>query len=55
MYPTQVAASSEVVAQAGGEVMVLKDVDEKSQWEIRNLLIRKQRPGGYHHEPRAPQ
>jgi len=33
--------------QAGGEVRFLKEVPEKSQWEIRNLLIRRQGPGAY--------
>jgi ATP-dependent Lhr-like helicase len=28
--------------QTGGEVRFLKDVAEKSQWEIRNLLVRRQ-------------
>lgn len=44
-----------VAVQTGGEVRFLKEIAEKSQWEIRNLLIRKQRPGSYHHEPRVPQ
>jgi ATP-dependent helicase Lhr and Lhr-like helicase len=36
-----------VAVQAGGEVRFLKDVPEKSQWEIRNLLIRRQGPETY--------
>ena len=44
-----------VAVQTGGEVQYLKDVDEKSQWEIRNLLVRKQRPGGYLELSRTPQ
>ena len=44
-----------VAVQTGGEVHFLKDIAEKSQWEIRNLLIRKQQPGSYHHEPPVPQ
>ena len=36
-----------VAVQTGGEVHFLKDVPEKSQWEIRNLLIRRQGPGAY--------
>ena len=31
-----------VAVQAGGEVRFLKDVAEHSQWEIRNLLVRRQ-------------
>ncbi len=30
-----------VAVQAGGDVRFLKEVPEKSQWEIRNLLIRR--------------
>jgi ATP-dependent Lhr-like helicase len=30
--------------QAGGEVRFLKDVAEHSQWEIRDLLVRRQGP-----------
>jgi ATP-dependent Lhr-like helicase len=44
-----------VAVQTGGEVRFLKEIADKSQWEIRNLLIRKQRPGSYHREPRVPQ
>jgi ATP-dependent Lhr-like helicase len=33
-----------VAVQAAGEVRFLKDVPEGSQWEIRNLLIRRQGP-----------
>lgn len=36
-----------VAVQTGGEVRFLEEIAEKSQWEIRNLLIRKQRPGCY--------
>jgi ATP-dependent Lhr-like helicase len=36
-----------VAVQAGGEVRFLKEVPEKSQWEIRNLLIRRQGPETY--------
>jgi ATP-dependent Lhr-like helicase len=36
-----------VAVQAGGEVRFLKEVPEKSQWEIRNLLIRRQGPEAY--------
>jgi ATP-dependent Lhr-like helicase len=36
-----------VAVQAAGEVRFLKDVPEGSQWEIRNLLIRRQGPEAY--------
>ena len=36
-----------VAVQAGGEVRFLKEVPEKSQWEIRNLLIRRQGTSAY--------
>ncbi len=36
-----------MAVQAGGEVRFLKEIPEKSQWEIRNLLIRRQGPGAY--------
>jgi ATP-dependent Lhr-like helicase len=36
-----------VAVQAGGEVRFLTDVPETHQWEIRNLLIRRQGPGTY--------
>jgi ATP-dependent Lhr-like helicase len=36
-----------VAAQAGGEVRFLKDVPAESQWEIRNLLVRRQGPEAY--------
>ena len=36
-----------LAVQSGGEVRYLREVDEKDQWEIRNLLVRRQRPGGY--------
>jgi ATP-dependent helicase Lhr and Lhr-like helicase len=31
-----------VAVQAGGEVRFLREVADKDQWEIRNLLIRRQ-------------
>jgi ATP-dependent Lhr-like helicase len=34
-----------VAVQAAGEVRFLKEVPDGSQWEIRNLLIRRQGPG----------
>ncbi len=36
-----------VAVQAGDEVRFLQAVESKSEWEIRNLLIRRQRPGSY--------
>ncbi len=36
-----------VALHAGGEVQYLKTLDAKAEWEIKNLLIRKQRPGAY--------
>jgi len=34
-----------VAVQAGGEVQFLREVPDRSQWEMRNLLIRRQGPG----------
>ena len=36
-----------IAMQAGGEVRYLKEVPVKSQWEIRNLLVRRQGPEAY--------
>jgi ATP-dependent Lhr-like helicase len=36
-----------VAVHAGGEVRFLKDVTDKSQWEIRNLLIRRRLSADY--------
>jgi ATP-dependent Lhr-like helicase len=44
-----------VAVQTGGEVRYLKPLDAKAEWEIRNLLIRKQKPGGYFEQPARPQ
>jgi ATP-dependent Lhr-like helicase len=33
-----------IAVQTGGEVRYLATLDEGTQWELRNLLIRKQRP-----------
>ncbi|MDB5973784.1 MAG: box helicase [Nevskia sp.] len=44
-----------VAVQTGGEVRYLKPLDAKAEWEIRNLLIRKQKPGGYFEQPLRPQ
>lgn len=40
-----------VAVQTGGEVRYLKPLDAKAEWEIRNLLIRKQKLGGYFEQP----
>jgi ATP-dependent Lhr-like helicase len=42
-----------VAAQVGGDVQYLREVGEKQEWEIRNLLIRKQRPESYLQPPRS--
>jgi ATP-dependent Lhr-like helicase len=44
-----------VAVQVGGEVHYLKTLDSKAEWEIRNLLIRRQRPGSYLDTPVRPQ
>jgi ATP-dependent Lhr-like helicase len=36
-----------VAVQSGDDIRFLQQVESKSEWEIRNLLIRRQRPGGY--------
>ncbi len=36
-----------VAVQAGGQVRFLKEVPERSQWEIRNLLVRRQGTSAY--------
>jgi ATP-dependent helicase Lhr and Lhr-like helicase len=36
-----------VAVQTGSDVQFLKDVPEKSRWEIRNLLVRRQAPQTY--------
>jgi ATP-dependent Lhr-like helicase len=36
-----------VAVQAGDDVRFLQAVESKSEWEIRNLLVRRQRPGSY--------
>jgi ATP-dependent Lhr-like helicase len=44
-----------VAVQAGGEVRYLKPLDAKAEWEVKNQLIRKQKPGGYFEQPARPQ
>ena len=36
-----------IAVQSGGEVRYLAALDEGAQWEVKNLLIRRQRPGSY--------
>ena len=36
-----------IAVQSGGDVHYLTPLDASGQWEARNLLIRKQRPGSY--------
>lgn len=36
-----------IAVQSGGDVHYLTSLDASGQWEVRNLLIRKQRPGNY--------
>ena len=43
-----------VAVQTGGEVRYLQSLDAKAEWEIKNLLIRKQKPGGYFEQPLRP-
>jgi ATP-dependent Lhr-like helicase len=40
-----------VAVHSGGDVHFLTPLDAAAQWEVRNLLIRKQRPGGYLEPP----
>ncbi|MDE2298022.1 MAG: ATP-dependent DNA helicase, partial [Burkholderiales bacterium] len=40
-----------IAVQSGGEVHYLTPLDAGGQWEVRNLLIRKQRPGSYVEPP----
>jgi ATP-dependent Lhr-like helicase len=36
-----------IAVHAGGEVRYLAPLDERAQWTVKNLLIRKQRPGSF--------
>jgi ATP-dependent Lhr-like helicase len=36
-----------IAVHSGGEVRYLAPLDESAQWTVRNLLIRRQRPGSY--------
>jgi len=40
-----------IAVQSGGDVQYLTPLDAGAQWEVRNLLIRKQRPGSYLEPP----
>ena len=40
-----------IAVQSGGDVHYLTPLDPGAQWEVRNLLIRKQRPGSYLEPP----
>jgi ATP-dependent Lhr-like helicase len=42
-----------IALHSGGDVRYLADLDDAAQWEIRNLLIRRQRPGNYLHAASA--
>jgi ATP-dependent Lhr-like helicase len=44
-----------VAVQAGADIRLLAPVESKSEWEIRNLLIREQRPGSYVEQGPTPQ
>jgi ATP-dependent Lhr-like helicase len=41
--------------QAGKEVLFLQKLDPRAEWEIRNLLIRRGRPGSYFDMPQSHQ
>jgi len=40
-----------IAVQSGGEVRYLAELAAAAQWEVRNLLIRKHRPGSYVQAP----
>lgn len=44
-----------VAVQTGGEVRYLAPLDAATQWALKNLLIRKQRPGSWLPPPAQPQ
>jgi len=44
-----------IAVQSGGDVHYLTPLDAGGQWEVRNLLIRKQRPGSYVEPPAGRQ
>jgi ATP-dependent helicase Lhr and Lhr-like helicase len=36
-----------IAVQSGGDVRYLTELEAAAQWEVRNRLIRKHRPGSY--------
>ncbi len=40
-----------LAVQSGGDVQYLRSLEPGEQWEVRNLLIRRQRPGSYVEPP----
>jgi ATP-dependent helicase Lhr and Lhr-like helicase len=44
-----------IAVQSGGELRYLTTLDAGAQWEVKNLLIRKQRPGSYLEPPQRAQ
>ncbi|HEY2926925.1 MAG TPA: DEAD/DEAH box helicase [Albitalea sp.] len=44
-----------IAVQSGGDVHYLAPLDAGAQWEVKNLLIRKQRPGSYVEPPARSQ
>lgn len=42
-----------IAVQSGGDIRYLVELDAGGQWEVKNLLIRKQRPGSYVEGPRG--
>ena len=44
-----------IAVQVGGEVLYLARLDEGTQWEVKNLLIRKQRQAAYVGPSAVPQ
>jgi ATP-dependent Lhr-like helicase len=44
-----------IAVQSGGDVHYLTPLDAGGQWEVRNLLIRKQHPGNYVEPPAGRQ
>jgi len=36
-----------IAVQSGGDIRYLRELDATLQWEVKNLLIRKQRPASY--------
>ena len=36
-----------IAVQSGGDIRYLKDLDAGVQWEVKNLLIRRQQPASY--------